>query len=195
MTFSDRKFMSDPIPDQAVTPSPAPKRKSPGLNFQRFETPLAIRHVESHLIFGPLSRHFPAGWVALVLGAVFFALMFYTSKSARDSMSLVMILPGFLCLWLLTHATLRQQAAFLWFICKGCLGVISLITLPMLLGLWLRDNRTDLRPVIFLFLIWFPSWEFIPRVTPYQRYLTLVRLALSIPFVIEIINDPRNTWG
>ncbi len=106
-------------------------------------------------------------------------------------MNLVLILPGFFCLWLLTRATLRQQAAFLWMICKGCLGVISLITLPMLLGLWLRDNRTDLRPVVFLFLIWFPAPEFIPRITPYQRFLTLARFALSIPFVIEIINDSR----
>lgn len=180
-----------------MTTPPASKLKPLGLkvNFSKFETPLAIRQVESHLIFGPLARHFPAAWIALVLGAVFLAVMFYTSKSTRDSMSLVMILPGFLCLWLLTRATLRQQATFLWFICKGCLGVISLITLPMLLGLWLRDNRTDLRPVIFLFLIWFPALEFIPRLTPYQRYLTLARLALSIPFVIEIINDPRNTWG
>lgn len=54
---------------------------------------------------------------------------------------------------------------------------------------------TDLRPIIFLIFIWFPALDFIPRVTPHQRYLTLARLALSISLVIEIIQDPRNTWG
>ncbi len=165
------------------------------MNIQRFETPLAIRHVESHLIFGPLSRHFPAAWLALVLAAAFCVVMFYTSKSASDYGTIPGMLFGLFALWMLTRATLRQQATFLWSICKGLLAVVSLITLPMLVGLWLRDNRTDLRPVVFMFLIWFPALEFIPRITPYQRYLTIARLGLSIPFVIEIINDPRNTWS
>jgi hypothetical protein len=33
----------------------------------KLETPTAIRHVESHLIFGPLSLHFPLAHVAVVL--------------------------------------------------------------------------------------------------------------------------------
>ncbi|MGA9345142.1 MAG: hypothetical protein WBV37_08600 [Nocardioidaceae bacterium] len=189
--------MSDPTPDQTATPPPASAPKSPGLkvNFSRCETPLAIRHVESHLIFGPLARHFPAAWVALVLSAIFVAVLFATSKSTSDSMDLVVMLPGLGVIWLLTRATLRQQAACLWAFSKGSLAVLSLMVLPMALGLWLRDGRTDLRPVVFLIFIWFPALEFIPRITPHQRYLTLARLALSIPLVIEIIQDPRNTWN
>jgi hypothetical protein len=190
---SPAKFMSDPTPDPSA--APAPKFLGLKINFAKFETPLAIRHVESHLIFGALARHFPAGWVALVLAVVFVAVLFATSKSFWDSMNLVIMLPGFFFIWLLTRATLRQQAAFLWMVTKLCLVFFALIVLPMGLGLWLRDGRTDLRPVVFLFLIWFPALEFIPRITPYQRYLTLARFALSIPFVIEIIQDPRNTWS
>jgi hypothetical protein len=43
------------------------KLKIDGSNF---ETPLTIRHVESHLIFGPLSRHFPVAYVAALCGVL-----------------------------------------------------------------------------------------------------------------------------
>ncbi len=42
------------------------------INGSKFETPLTIRHVESHLIFGPLSRYFAVAYLALIFGLLKF---------------------------------------------------------------------------------------------------------------------------
>ena len=189
------KVVSDLIPKETGGPPLDSKSLTQIFKFSKFETPLVIRQVESHLVFGPLARHFPSGWIAFTLAVVFLAVMVATSKSVWDSLTLLMALPALFYLWLLTRTTRRQQAAVLWVMTKSSLGIFALLVVPMALGLWLRDNRSDLRPVVFLFLIWFPALEFIPNITPHQRYLTLARLGLSVPFVIEIIKDPRNTWS
>ena len=83
-------------------------------------------------------------------------------------------------LWTLSQASLRQQAVFLWMVSKFVLALICIMILPMCFVLWLHENRTDLRPVALLALFWLPVLEFITQVTPYQRYLTMARLVLSI---------------
>jgi hypothetical protein len=57
-------------------PNPFDKIK---LNGEQFETPVTIKQVETHLIFGPLSRHFPTAYVFFIGGLLsliggFFAL-------------------------------------------------------------------------------------------------------------------------
>ena len=45
------------------------RRPRPALkfNFGKFETPLTIKQVETHLIFGPLARHVSFAWLVLGL--------------------------------------------------------------------------------------------------------------------------------
>jgi hypothetical protein len=40
------------------------------INGAKLETPFTIRQVESHLIFGPISRHIPAAYIALGGGVI-----------------------------------------------------------------------------------------------------------------------------
>jgi uncharacterized membrane protein len=47
------------------------------INASRIETPLATRHVESHLIFGPLARHLPLAYVLLAIGVLSLILGFF----------------------------------------------------------------------------------------------------------------------
>ena len=47
----------------------------------KFEAPLTIRQIESHLIFGPLSRHFPVAYVVAVCGVLKLAVDFLNTAA------------------------------------------------------------------------------------------------------------------
>jgi hypothetical protein len=124
---------------------------------EMLETPFLLRHVESHLIFGPLSRIPPAA------GRV--------------------ILPtNSLVTWLgLRRLTPRQQAILGWIATQIMLGLFSFLALTALVPMKLMQGSPDVWSLLFLALVWMRSIEFLPQVTPHQRYVTLARLALSIP--------------
>jgi hypothetical protein len=58
----------------------------------------------------------------------------------------------------------------------------------------LTTHAADSWPMFFLGLIWLPSLEFIPKITLYQKYLTIARFLLSIPCLI-LGNQPGWYWS
>ena len=76
-----------------------------------------------------------------------------------------------------------------WIATKLILAVVCINVIPLCLGLWLANQNLAARPFFFLGLLWLPGLEFIPRLTPQQRYLTLARLFLSVPCVLDIVRQ------
>jgi len=156
----------------------------------KFETPFTIHHVESHLIFGPLSRHFPVAYLALLFGVLKLANDFFNTApiaqrvggAIEDFFLWVGLLP-----LILSRMTRGQQAIIAWGVTKFTLGFIAFLMMTVGAGISYQHGQPRDAIVFFLLgLIWLPSLEFIPRLTPHQKYITLARLVLSVPLVIMI---------
>ena len=144
-----------------------------------------IRQVETHLIFGPLSRHFPVAYVFLVgavlsLVAGFFALNKLIGEYIGSIIDKLIYL--FIPLILL-KMTFRQQAIVGWIAVKFALGIAAVMMATIGAGVSFQRGQADAWPNLFLGLVWIPGVEFIPKITPHQRYVTLARIALSIPCI------------
>jgi hypothetical protein len=170
------------------------------VNGTKFETPFTIRHVESHLIFGPLSRHFSITYVALAFGILKLADDFRntavpTGQRIGGVIDDLIVWVGLMPL-LLSRMTRRQQAILVWGATKFSLGLAAFMMMTVGAGSAYRDGNTrDALVFLFLGLIWLPSLEFIPRLTPHQKYITLGRLVLSIPLVIIGIRGGNWHWN
>ena len=80
--------------------------------------------------------------------------------------------------------TYRQQAIVGWIAVKFALGIAAFMMATIGAGVSFQRGQADAWPNLFLGLIWIPWVEFIPKVTPHQRYVTLTRIALSIPCIV-----------
>jgi hypothetical protein len=166
------------------------------VNGAKLETPFTIRQVESHLIFGPVSRYVPFAYVALV-GAILslVAGFFATGMPLGQYLGSIFDKLIFLVVpLLLLRMTYRQQAIVGWIAVKFALGIAALMLATIGAGVSFQRGQADAWPDLFLGLIWIPGVEFIPKVTPYQRYLTLARIALSIPCIYFGIKSGNWHW-
>jgi len=162
----------------------------------KLETPFLIRHVESHLIFGPLSRHFAFGYAVLIGAALSVVSGFFAIREplAQYLASLIdkwifFVIPLLLLAW-----TRRQQAIVGWFAVKGALGFAALMMATVGAAVSFQHGSADAWPNLFLGLIWIPGVEFIPKVTPCQRYVTLARIGLSIPCIYYGVKSGNWQW-
>ena len=170
------------------------------INGSQFETPLTIRHVESHLFFGPLSRHFTIAYLALLCGVLKLAndsLITRVPVSQRiggaidDFVIWVCLMP-----FVLSRFTRRQQSIIAWGATKFALGFGAFIMMTVGTGTSYQSGRpTDAVVFFFLGLIWLPSLEFVPRFTPHQKYITLARFVLSVPLVILGVHGGNWHWS
>jgi hypothetical protein len=62
-------------------------------------------------------------------------------------------------------------------------GVVSLVFLSIAPIVTYVQGHSDWWVFVCLGLLWLPAFEFIPKITPYQRYLTVARILLTIPCV------------
>jgi hypothetical protein len=160
------------------------------------ETPFTIRQVESHLIFGPMSRYVPFAWVALVgallcVVAGFFATGLPVGKYIGSIYDKLIFLALPLLLFRMTY---RQQAIVGWIAVKLAMGIAAIMLATIGAGISFQRGQADAWPNLFLGLIWIPGVEFIPKVTPHQRYVTLARIALSIPCIYFGVNSGSWHW-
>jgi hypothetical protein len=161
------------------------EKKSIADGFKKLETPGLIRQVETHLVFGPLSRHFPLGYIALAFAVVGLVAAFLSQRHSLGQYigsiadRLIFLFVPFLML----RATPRQQAVIGFLAVKIGLGLSAFMMLTIGVPVSLQRHQSDALPNLFLGLIWLPSVEFLPAVTPHQKYVTLARLALTIPCV------------
>ena len=151
------------------------------------ESRLLVRQVETHLIFGPLSRRFPLASLALAGGIVSLVRVFLPGEEplGRDILdtigNLSLPLGGFLCWYFLRRLSLIQQAIAGWVAVKSTGGLICFLLMTSAVPMYFFQGDPNAWPVLFLGLIWMPGLEFIPRLTPRQRYITLMRIVLSVP--------------
>jgi hypothetical protein len=156
------------------------------INGAKFERPFTIQQVESHLIFGPISRHFPLAYVALAAGVVNVITGFLATGRplAEYVVTVAEKLIWLLLPVLLFKMTWRQQAIVGWMAVKFALGFGAFMMATVGAGVAFQRGQSDAWPLLCLGIIWIPLIEFLPRVAPHQKYVTIARLLLSTPFVI-----------
>jgi len=76
-----------------------------------------------------------------------------------------------------------------WVVTKFTLVMTAFIFMVVGFPIRLKENEPDAFPILLLGLIWFPFWEFIPKIANNQRYLTIARLILSIPMIYLIVRS------
>lgn len=156
------------------------------VNGSKLETPFTIQQVESHLVFGPISRHFPLAYAAWVAAAanVIGALLATNRPWIEYAVAVAESFLWFFLPFFLTRMTLRQQAIVVWMGVKGTLGFCAFMMATLGAGVAFQRGQSDAWPLLCLGIIWIPLIEFLPRVAPHQKYVTVARLLLSIPCVI-----------
>ena len=122
-----------------------------------FNTPFVGRQVETHLIFGPVSRGNP-----------------------------------FLCS--LLGIANYKQAALYWLITKLVMGFVALGLVGIAAPVSALTGKADAWPNLLLGLIWLPGIEFIPRITPNQKIVTVIRCILSIPVIYMGVQSGDWSW-
>lgn len=131
------------------------------------ESSLINKHIKTHLFFGPIYREERFG------KALFGLLTLFVGKKN-------------------SHLEEKEQIIFLFLIMKivlGGLAVLFVLVSPFLFLMKAPDAPADL----LLGLIWLPGIEFIPKLTPHQKYISICRLILTIPVVYMGINS--GNWG
>jgi hypothetical protein len=149
--------------------------------FEMLESPWLRRQVETHLIFGPLSRSLSFGWILLFIFGIYFLTTFLGHLSAVDIAEGITRLFFVLIALFFLKMPRYHQAALGWCIIKSVLALVSFIMLIVggLIG-FLR-GQPDAMHLTLLSLIWFPSLEFIPKLVENQKFITIGRIPLSIP--------------
>lgn len=162
----------------------------------KLETPFLIRHVESHLVFGPFSRYFDFAWIALIgailsLIAGFFAVHMPIGQYIGSLVDKLIFLgvPLLMLTW-----TRRQQAIVGWFAVKFAFGIAAFMLATIGAAVSFQHGQADAWPNLFLGLIWIPGIEFIPKVTLHQRYVTLARIVLSVPCIYFGVKSGNWHW-
>jgi len=160
------------------------------------ETPWLKRQVETHLVFGPISRHISFAWLVFcspIVAALYFLL------SAENPVNLNMdqifeILFILIVPILLFRFSRFQQAVIGWIVIKFSLGLIAFLFMTVASLMSLMKGQSDALPNFFLGFIWLPVFEFIPSVTQKQKYLTLARIILTIPLVYLGLQSGHWHW-
>lgn len=160
-------------------------------NLQLFETPWLKRQVENHLLFGYFARRMPfvnAYALATCIAAVL-AIRYHHGLRLWDLYLLTMALSS---MFYLRKLPRYQQAAFGWIITKSCLMLVSFLSLITGgLGGFSRGSA-DAWHITILALLWLPLLEFVPALVKQQKFITLVRIASSIP--LTILWQRTGTW-
>ena len=164
-------------------------------NKSNIEYDFTISQVESHLIFGPISRHIPfwyllfAFYIAFLVDVLFSHSSIFAGTPVELFEKINSIFVVTLGLWFIIYKfrkqTLRQQAILGWVITKITLGVVAFIFMVMGPINMLRGDKEGAY-ILLLGIIWFPALEFIPPIVSYQKFITLIRIFLSIPCIYFI---------
>ncbi|NLF30033.1 MAG: hypothetical protein GX591_04000 [Planctomycetes bacterium] len=162
----------------------------------KLETPFLVRHAESHLVFGPLSRRFPAVYLLLAIAVVSVVGDFLAADTSVVEYigSLSAVVGLFVVLLMLLAMTYRQQAIICWLSVKVALGIGAFLIATVGAAVSFQRGQEDAWPNLFLGLIWLPGIEFIPKVTTHQQYVTLGRVALSIPCICFGVTSGHWHW-
>lgn len=95
---------------------------------------------------------------------------------------------------ILFKLTRYQQAAIAWILMKSVGALLSFILILFSMINFVKGMRADALIMLGLGLIWMPSIEFIPKITPKQKYITIARIILSIPLIVLGIQGGSWHW-
>ncbi len=151
-----------------------------------FESLWLRQQVETHIFFGLVVRKLNLAWVFLAVGILAFLLAVAATKlPLLDNLaSHVQILLVAAAAAVSIFKTPREQQATVgWIAVKGALGVTALLLMTVGAFISHVKGQSDELPNVLLGLVWVPWLEFVPTVTPHQKFVTLARVVLTIPLV------------
>jgi hypothetical protein len=141
------------------------------------------RQVETHLFFGFFARRFAFGWIPVMVAGL--AMLAALAESWPVLLGRVVTGAVLLALLMPVLRTSRyRQAALGWWVTKASIALVSFLFLLVggLVGFF--RGQPDAIHFALLALLWFPGLEFVPSLVPWQRFITLGRIALSVPIVV-----------
>lgn len=140
-----------------------------------FDTPWTSYQTETHLVFGPLSRHLPFAYVmAVAVGLLLLDAIINKSTELLPCIALVYPVN------FLFRLPLRRQAIVGWIFTKCFFGLVSAVFVLVIAPMRFSEHGRDAWLLLCLGLIWLPHLEFIRVITPYQRFLTAARVAATV---------------
>jgi len=162
------------------------------VSFKGLETPFLVRQVETHLIFGPVSRHISLAYPLLVIAIFSLLTGFFASHVSTsyilDNLIFLLVPIVLMC------ATRLQQAIIGWISTKFSFGMAAFLMASVgSIGSFSKGS-SDAWSNLFLGLIWIPWLEFIQEVTRHQKFITIGRLLVSIPCVYFGIKSGQWHW-
>ena len=87
-----------------------------------------------------------------------------------------------------------RKAALYWLITKLVMGFVALGLAGLAAPVSALTGRADAWPNLLLGLIWLPGIEFIPRVVPNQKIITVLRCILSLPVIYMGVQSGDWSW-
>lgn len=162
--------------------TPSPKNDPLELN----ASPWIRKQVDTHLLFGSSQMFF---WtlvaIYLVLLSCVELLAFKKNNSDLGiSADLFNYLKGGpIGLGIVLSLMVIRPPSYGWLVVKVLLIIVCFFLLAVGAPISFSKGQSDAWVFLALGLIWLPSIEFIPLVTPYQRYLTILRLILTLPAI------------
>jgi len=160
------------------------------------ESPYIRRHVEAHLVFGPLSRGAPVAAIAASTIAAGFVVGYaYWSGEGFFAYLWEVLEPlaGMLVLASFLRLKRPEHVAATWLGTKILFGSVALGLVFLGAPLSFLQGRADAWPNLLLGLVWLPGVEFIPSVLPRQKYVTAARILLTLPCLHYGISSGQ--WG
>ena len=141
-----------------------------------------LRQVESHLILGPLSRCLSVAYVLLAVAIALLGGLLYFHRLSGLNLGSVIALGAASVVF--GQETRLRQAVLAFYALKVTLGVCVFGLLIAGLGRF-EKGQTDAWRYFVLAIIWLPGLEFIPRITPHQKYITLARILLTVGVIAQ----------
>jgi hypothetical protein len=156
-------------------------------------TPWLRQQVETHIFFGFTARHIAFGWVGFGVGLVAVAIqcfLFHRPVAAAFSDTwYLLLIPLFLL-----RLSKEQQAVIGWFAVQSTLGIVGPLFIIIGGVHGFLDGKADALPNLLLGILWTPSIEFIPAVTPHQKWVSIFRLLATIPVVYLGVQSGQWHW-
>jgi hypothetical protein len=146
------------------------------------QSPWVLRQVESHLILGPLSRCLSVAYVLLACAIALLGGLCYFHRLSGLNLGSVIALGAASVVF--GQETRLRQAVLAFYALKITIGVCVFAFLIAALG-QLQHDRTAAWLYFALAVIWVPGPEFVPVITPHQKYITIARLLLSLGVIAQ----------
>jgi len=149
-------------------------------------SPWIRRQVDTHLLFGSSKVFF---WTVVVVYLVLLScveLLAFTKNNpdwviSEDLFSYLK--GGPIGLGIVLSLTAIKPSSYGWLLVKTLLLIVCFFLLAVGAPISFSKGQADAWVFLALGLIWLPSVEFFPLITLYQRYLTILRLILSLPAI------------